>query len=117
MVKIKSNKLIKNSFKGSCPTNDENPNQRQRQCNNFKSCIYHKTSVSRTPLEHIDIFETGVFELMSVNHSAMSGGLIGIKIYFGYLSQEGWSSGAMVLGKLPVPGHGAGQISSAGASY
>ena len=54
---------------------------------------------------------------MSVNHSAMSGGLIGIKIYFGYLSQEGWSSGSMVLGKLPMPGHGAGQISSAGASY
>ena len=39
---------------------------------------------------------------MSVNHSAMSDGIIGL--FFIFFNKRGWSGGAMVLGKLPVPG-------------
>ena len=34
--------------------------------------------MARTLLNYENMYETGIFELMSVNHSARSGGIIGI---------------------------------------
>ena len=43
--------------------------------------------MARTSLDYENMFETGKFELMSVNHSARSGGII--RLLFSFFLDEG----------------------------
>ena len=44
--------------------------------------LYSRTLMAETGWDHEIMFQTGQFELMSVSHSARSGGLVGISFQF-----------------------------------
>ena len=48
----------------------------------YNGIIYSKTSMARTPLESRKYVQTGVVRANEVNHSARSGGIIGISFRF-----------------------------------